>query len=192
MDTTSMTRRTALERGAKGALAFLTVSITARALGLPAMAQVPQKFVIGSQPINLVICSYIGVVDFFNEEGLNAEITRFQSGPAINQAIAAGNVSEWGQLNAEFHMALYVRARQPRTQTIVAALLQTSDRYTRMQLSNTTAMGIAEREHAELIALCGDRKVDDACRFLEKHIEAVRTDLLGVIGRTMSKSGKPA
>lgn len=116
--------------------------------------------------------------------GLDDIQTRFE------KAIAAGNVSEWGQLNAEFHMALYVRARQPRTQAIVTALLQTSDRYTRMQLSNTTAMGIAEREHAELIALCRAGEVSDACSFLEKHIEAVRTDLLGVIGRTMSKSGK--
>jgi len=32
------------------------------------------------------------LVDFLGE-GLNAEITRFQSGPAINQAIAAGNVA---------------------------------------------------------------------------------------------------
>lgn len=107
----------------------------------------------------------------------------------FEKAIAAGNISEWGQLNADFHMAMYVRARQPRTQTIVTALLQTSDRYTRMQLSTTTAMGIAEKEHAELIALCRNRKIDDACRFLERHIESVRADLLRVIGRTIPKSG---
>jgi len=93
MDITSITRRTALEHGAKGALALLTVSIAARTLGLPALAQVPQKFVIGSQPINPLICSYIGAVDFFKDEGLSAEITRFQNGPAMNQAIAAGNVA---------------------------------------------------------------------------------------------------
>jgi NitT/TauT family transport system substrate-binding protein len=93
MDIISMTRRAALERGAKGALALLTVSITARSLGLPAVAQVPQKFVIGSQPINPLICSYIGAVDFFKDEGLSAEVTRFQNGPAMNQAIAAGNVA---------------------------------------------------------------------------------------------------
>jgi DNA-binding GntR family transcriptional regulator len=85
-------------------------------------------------------------------------------------------------------MALYVRADQPRTRSIVAALLQTSDRYTRVQLSNTTAMGIAEKEHAELIALCRAKQIDDACRFLEQHIEAVRTDLLRVIGRTIPKA----
>ena len=55
-------------------------------------------------------------------------------------------------------MAMYVQARQPRTQAIVIALLQTSDRYTRLQLSNTKAMGIAEKEHAQLIALCRARR----------------------------------
>src|SRR5712671_5570760 len=93
MDISSMTRRTTLERGAKGALALLTVSIAARSLGLPALAQVPQKFVIGSQPINPLICSYIGAVDFFKDEGLSAEVTQFQNGPAMNQAIAAGNLA---------------------------------------------------------------------------------------------------
>lgn len=104
----------------------------------------------------------------------------------FEQAIAAGNISEWGQLNADFHMALYARARQPRTQSIVAALLQTSDRYTRLQLSNTTAMGIAETEHAELIALCKAGTIGEACRFLEQHIDSVRTDLLRVVDRIIS------
>lgn len=104
-------------------------------------------------------------------------------------AIAAGNRSEWGQINAEFHMAMYVNARQPRTQSIVMALLQTSDRYTRMQLSTVAAMGIAEREHAQLIALCRDEKIEDACNFLAQHIETVRADLLRVVGRTIEENG---
>jgi DNA-binding GntR family transcriptional regulator len=108
----------------------------------------------------------------------------------FEKAIAARNISAWGQLNADFHMAMYVHARQPRTQMVVTALLQTSDRYTRVQLSTTTAMGIAEKEHAELIALCRARAIDDACRFLEQHIESVRKDLLRVIGRTISNGGK--
>lgn len=109
-------------------------------------------------------------------EGLDDIQKRFE------KAIKARNVSEWGQLNADFHMALYVHARQPRTRAIVVALLQTSDRYTRLQLSNTKAMGIAEKEHAHLIALCRAQKVDEACRYLERHIEAVRADLLKVVG----------
>ena len=92
MDISSMTRRHALDRMVKGGMALLTISVSARALGLPAFAQVPQKFIIGSQPINPLICSYIGDVDFFKDEGLSAEITRFQNGPAMNQAITAGNI----------------------------------------------------------------------------------------------------
>ena len=98
-------------------------------------------------------------------------------------AIAARDVSRWGQLNADFHMALYVRAEQPRTQAIVASLLQTSDRYTRVQLSTKTSMVIAEKEHARLIAQCRAGQVSDACEFLVQHIEAVRTDLLRVTKR---------
>jgi DNA-binding GntR family transcriptional regulator len=97
-------------------------------------------------------------------------------------AIARRDVGQWGVLNADFHMALYERAPQPRTRAIVASLLQTSDRYTRLQLSNTKAMGPAEKEHAHLIALCRAKEIDEACRFLEQHIEAVRTDLLQVVG----------
>ncbi len=104
-------------------------------------------------------------------------------------AIADGDRSEWGQINAEFHMAMYVNARQPRTQSIVTALLQTSDRYTRMQLSTVEAMGTAEKEHAQLIALCRDGKIDSACGFLAQHIEAVRSDLLRVVGRTIQENG---
>lgn len=99
-------------------------------------------------------------------------------------AIAAGDVGQWGVINAEFHMALYTKARLPRTQSIVAALLQTSDRYTRVQLSNTAAMGIAEQEHAALIGLCRAGRFDEACSFLERHIGAVRSDLLRVLVRS--------
>lgn len=99
----------------------------------------------------------------------------------FEKAIKAKNISDWGQLNADFHLALYVHAPQPRTRAIVLSLLQTSDRYTRLQLSNTKAMGTAEKEHAHLIALCRAEKVDEACRYLERHIEAVRKDLLQVV-----------
>lgn len=98
-------------------------------------------------------------------------------------AIRAKDVSRWGVLNAEFHMALYARAPQPRTKAIVVALLQTSDRYTRVQLSSTAAMGKAEQDHAHLISLCKAGEIAQACDFLVGHIEEVRRDLLRVLGR---------
>jgi ABC-type nitrate/sulfonate/bicarbonate transport system substrate-binding protein len=86
-----ITRRQVLERVGKGGLSLLTLSISARALGVSAWAETP-KIIIGSQPINPLLSSYLGDVDPFREEGLSVEITRFQAGPAIIQAMTAGNV----------------------------------------------------------------------------------------------------
>jgi DNA-binding GntR family transcriptional regulator len=98
-------------------------------------------------------------------------------------AIAAGDVARWGVLNAEFHMALYGPAPQPRTRQVVAGLLQTSDRYTRMQLSTPAAMRVAEREHRGLIDLCRAGDPAPACALLVRHIETVRAGLRRVLGQ---------
>ena len=97
------------------------------------------------------------------------------------RAIAAGQIDEYGRLNAELHMAMYHRANMPRTQQIVASLLQTSDRYTRVQLSSEAAMARAMQEHAELIGLCRSRDFERAAGLLADHISAVREDLIAVL-----------
>jgi NitT/TauT family transport system substrate-binding protein len=92
MPISQMTRRTALKTLADVGLGCLVVSVSARALGLPAAAQMPPKIVIGTLPINAMLTSYVGPVDFFKEEGLSVELARSQAGPAINQAMAAGSM----------------------------------------------------------------------------------------------------
>lgn len=102
---------------------------------------------------------------------------------AFSAAIRARDTRQWGTLNAEFHTALYAGANLPRTLATVTGLLQTSDRYTRVQLSTPAAMKRAEREHAQLVSLCRKRNVDEACSLLVRHIEAVRTDLVELLAR---------
>ena len=84
-----LSRRDAL----KTATALLSVCVSARSLGLSAAAQVPEKIVLGTIPIIPTIGSYVGEVDFFKEEGLTVEVTRFN-----NFAPTAGNllVGEFG------------------------------------------------------------------------------------------------
>ncbi|TCT06054.1 GntR family transcriptional regulator [Aquabacter spiritensis] len=96
-------------------------------------------------------------------------------------ATSARDIGSFGILNAAFHMALYRHADLPRTQIIVGSLLQTSDRYTRVQLSSEAAMAVAVAEHAELIALCRAGAAADAVALLRRHIETVHRDLLRVI-----------
>ena len=102
----------------------------------------------------------------------------------FSHSISTRNVREWGEINAEFHLALYARAPQPRTQSIVASLLQTSDRFTRLQMNRAPALSRAEREHRKLLRLCQEGKVEQACAYLVAHIEKVRQDLHTLLKRS--------
>lgn len=97
-------------------------------------------------------------------------------------AIAARDLPRFGELNAELHMALYARAGLPRTHQTVASLLTTSERYTRMQLSNPEAMARAVAEHEELLRLTRTGDFAGGERLLAAHIGTVRADLARVIG----------
>ena len=102
----------------------------------------------------------------------------------FNAAITAQDVAQWGQLNARYHLALYRHAAQPRTLAIVTALLQTSDRFTRLQMNRAPALSRAENEHRKLLRLCQEGKVEQACAYLVAHIEKVRQDLHTLLKRS--------
>lgn len=87
--------------------------------------------------------------------------------------LRAKHVSRWGELNTEFHTVLYRYAKQPRSLSIVANLLQECDRHTRLQLSLTGGMERAETEHANILQLCSAGKINAACALLKTHIENV-------------------
>lgn len=110
-----------------------------------------------------------------------AEISALDA--AFAGAIAAQDVAQWGQLNARFHLALYRHARQPRTLAIVTSLLQTSDRFTRLQMNRAPAFTRAEKEHRQLLRLCREGKTPKACDYLVAHIEKVRQDLHALLKR---------
>lgn len=100
---------------------------------------------------------------------------------SFNVAVKARDIARWGELNADLHMALYARAGLPRTLLVVQSLLQTSDRYTRVQLSTPAAMARAEREHRTLVELCSKGSFQEACALLVQHVETVRTDLVALM-----------
>jgi DNA-binding GntR family transcriptional regulator len=99
----------------------------------------------------------------------------------FSAAIQSKDLRVWGALNAQLHTTLYSRAQLPQTTSIVVALLQKSDRYTRVQLSSPAAMKRAEGEHAGLIELARQRQVQPACDLLLQHIRTVRADLLSLL-----------
>ncbi len=91
------------------------------------------------------------------------------------------DASRWGELNTALHMRLYERANQPRTASIVASLLQGTDRYTRMQLAFTDGRPRAQDDHTKLVALCRAGQIDAAAALLATHIEDAGAALVGYI-----------
>lgn len=103
---------------------------------------------------------------------------------AFDAMVASGEIAGSGALNAEFHMALYAAARLPKTASIIAGLLQISERYTRLQLSSSRGIAKASREHRELLAICRKGDARAAGEMLALHINGVRADLAAVLRRT--------
>jgi DNA-binding GntR family transcriptional regulator len=91
--------------------------------------------------------------------------------------LRTNNVIRWGELNTQFHLMLYQHSNRPRTMTIVGALLQASDRHTRLQLTYTDGMQRAEKEHAELVKLCDAKQFEAASELLRAHILNVKSSL---------------
>ena len=88
-----LSRRTVLRSGLGLGGGLLTVTISARALGLsPAIAKVPEKIVIGQVPFNTQVTIYGEAIGQFKEEGLSIEYHKAIGGPAVIQALAAGSI----------------------------------------------------------------------------------------------------
>lgn len=91
--------------------------------------------------------------------------------------LRAQHVARWGELNTRFHMLLYRHAGRPRSLSIAESLLRSCDLHTRLQLSYTNGQERAEIEHTELVRLCRDARIDEACDLLRAHIENVGRSL---------------
>jgi len=101
------------------------------------------------------------------------------------------NPARWGELNTRLHERLVSRADQPRTLAIVTALLQNTDRYTRLQLSLTRGgRARAIEEHAALVQFCRDGDVTAACKLLTAHIRNAEAELVDFIKARGSRNGQ--
>lgn len=96
-------------------------------------------------------------------------------------AIEQNEYNRLGTLNAELHMALYAEAPMPKTRQIVASLLQTSERYTRIQLSTESALQHSLVEHEELLELTRAGRFEQAEILLVEHLNHVWQGLRKVL-----------
>lgn len=82
------------------------------------------------------------------------------------------NVDRIILLNARFHRGLYAAAGRPRTLTMVETLRLGFERYLRYTWQFTSHRGRSQKEHWELLAMCKEGDVFNACKLLTQHISA--------------------
>jgi DNA-binding GntR family transcriptional regulator len=89
---------------------------------------------------------------------------------AYEEALARGDVSEWGDLNWRLHSTLFAPAGRPLTMRTVERLSHHADRYLRMQLALTHGESRANAEHRAIVAACRKRDARAAARLMRAHI----------------------
>ena len=90
----------------------------------------------------------------------------------MDDSYAKGDVRHWGQLNHDYHTALYAAAERDLTDDLLARISMQSDRYVRIHLSVMKQRAPAQEEHRTLLSLAKDRDVDAAAALLGNHIFA--------------------
>jgi DNA-binding GntR family transcriptional regulator len=89
---------------------------------------------------------------------------------AYESALEAGEVSLWGELNWQFHSALYAPSKRQYTLNILSKLHQHADRYLRMQLALTHGESRARTEHRAIATAVRKRDVRKAAQLMRDHI----------------------
>ena len=107
----------------------------------------------------------------------DAERILVEYSPAIDRA----DLNAWGELNTEYHLALYRAAGRTQTFALVRTLLANTDRYTRLQLAVAGGTERAKAEHAELLGICRRGAAEEAARFTLRHVMDVKRDLLRLL-----------
>jgi DNA-binding GntR family transcriptional regulator len=96
----------------------------------------------------------------------------------LDSALGKENAANtWSELNYDFHNCLYSGANRPQTTDLVNILNKNADRYIRMHLLWAGGISKAGPEHAELLAFCQARDIDNAVAKLKQHILNSRDEI---------------
>jgi DNA-binding GntR family transcriptional regulator len=81
-----------------------------------------------------------------------------------------GYPARWGELNWEFHSALYAPCDRPKLLGLIEANFGNVGRFIRLQVSKATGHDRPQAEHHRLVELCAEHRTDEAVKLLEEHI----------------------
>lgn len=93
----------------------------------------------------------------------------------------SGYVARWGELNFQYHTALYSAANRKLTHELLHRVSLQSDRYVRMNLSVMKQREPAKEEHRLLLAHAQSGDVEAGCQLLNDHVMRTKSQLLEMV-----------
>ncbi|WP_263265138.1 GntR family transcriptional regulator [Pseudomonas entomophila] len=88
----------------------------------------------------------------------------------IDQMVTEKNYSVMGELNKQFHLALYRKAHNRRLMTLVSVGLDEEERFLRFNLEAMGLGEVSQDDHRELVAAAREGNVDLAVELLTQHL----------------------
>ncbi|MET3579892.1 DNA-binding GntR family transcriptional regulator [Mesorhizobium robiniae] len=87
----------------------------------------------------------------------------------------------YGELNWQFHRALYAACDRPRTMHLIETLWQNARRYSMLLRYRAPYIRKSQREHWDILEAVRNRNVDLAVKLLRSHIEAGSARIVGLL-----------
>jgi DNA-binding GntR family transcriptional regulator len=109
----------------------------------------------------------------------------------FEDALAAGQAANWGQLNWHFHSALYAPANRVVTMGVLQKLHQHSDRYFRLRMFLAHGGGSPNDEHRAIWAAVAEKDVSASVALMNSHILDAGTSLISMLREQRSAAPVP-
>jgi DNA-binding GntR family transcriptional regulator len=100
---------------------------------------------------------------------------------AIEDADRREDDSQLGQLNWQFHNALYAPCKRPLLLSMIENLHRLYGRYVRLQRKLTRSETASQSEHRAILAACKARNVKTAQKLLRDHMKTAADRLIAYI-----------
>jgi DNA-binding GntR family transcriptional regulator len=100
----------------------------------------------------------------------------------LDRLDAEPDVARWGQLNRDFHLALYRPCGNARLLDLIDAQHRAADRYVRVLLAQLDYRNRSQHEHRKLLAACRKRGEEKSLRWLSRHLTDGSAKLIASLG----------
>jgi DNA-binding GntR family transcriptional regulator len=89
--------------------------------------------------------------------------------------------AEYGEMNWQFHRALYVACGRPRTLNLIDTLWRNASRYSMLLRHRDPYLRESQQEHWDILQAVTRKNVDQACKLLEAHISGASRRILALL-----------